>query len=46
MESLSDTIMRDTEIRIDRTIKGGYRRAEKSRKMLMMRKAAKLNWGG
>ena len=26
------------------TIKGGYRRAEKSRKVLMMMKAAKLGW--
>ena len=28
------------------TIKGGYRRAEKSRKVLMMMKAAKLGWAG
>ena len=28
------------------TIKGGYRRAEKSRKVLMMMKAAKLWWAG
>ena len=29
-----------------RTIKGGSRRAEKSRKVLMMMKAAKLGWAG
>ena len=28
------------------TIKGGSRRAEKSRKVLMMMKAAKLGWAG
>ena len=28
------------------TIKGGSRRAEKSRKALMMMKAAKLGWAG
>ena len=28
------------------TIKGGYRRAEKSRKVQMMMKAAKLGWAG
>ena len=28
------------------TIKGGSRRAKKSRKVLMMRKAVKLGWGG
>ena len=28
------------------TIKGGNRRAEKSRKVLMMMKAAKLGWAG
>ena len=28
------------------TIKGGSRRAEKSRKVLMMMKAAKLRWAG
>ena len=28
------------------TIKGGYRRAEKSCKVLMMMKAAKLGWAG
>ena len=28
------------------TIKGGYRRAEKSHKVLMMMKAAKLGWAG
>ena len=28
------------------TIKGGSRRAEKSRKVLMMMKAATLSWGG
>ena len=29
-----------------RTIKGGSRRAEKSHKVLMMMKAAKLGWAG
>ena len=32
--------------RVLTTIKGGYRRAEKSRKVLMMMKAAKLGWAG
>ena len=31
---------------INFTIKGGYRRAEKSHKVLMMMKAAKLGWAG
>ena len=31
---------------LPRTIKGGSRRAEKSRKVLMMMKAAKLGWAG
>ena len=34
------------KISIKLTIKGGSRRAEKSRKVLMMMKAAKLEWAG
>ena len=33
-------------LRHEFTIKGGSRRAEKSRKVLMMMKAAKLGWAG
>ena len=31
---------------VSNTIKGGYRRAEKGRKVLMMMKVAKLGWPG
>ena len=35
-----------TVLKINFTIKGGSRRAKKSRKVLMMMKAAKLGWAG
>ena len=35
-----------SRFRVYITIKGGSRRAEKSRKVLMMMKAAKLGWAG
>ena len=42
----SGTVMVSNVPYITNTIKGASRRAEKSRKVLMMMKAAKLGWAG
>ena len=48
IESMYETKQKETSFNFDKyhTIKGGSRRAEKSRKVLMMMKAAKQGWAG
>ena len=46
LEKTSSELKVKLYIRMFTTIKGGSRRAEKCRKVLMMMKAAKLGWAG